>query len=107
VDLHRLAEERSIAYHRAVAERLRREPALLEVARARVEGWLAEGRSPFYAGRWRELLSRPLDELLAFLSDPGEDARAMRQATPFAGMIDPRERWRLWREVRQRFEGQP
>jgi hypothetical protein len=26
----------------------------------------------------------------------------MRQSTPFAGVIDPRQRWRIWREVRER-----
>ena len=39
-----------------------------------------------------------------FLVDEGEHARELRQSTPFAGLIDPRARWRLWAEVRERFE---
>jgi hypothetical protein len=35
--------------------------------------------------------------------DPAEGARALRQCSPFAGVIDPRTRWRIWREVRERF----
>jgi hypothetical protein len=104
MNLHRLAEERSLAYHRAVAERLRREPGLLGVARARVAAWLAEGRSPYYARRWSEALAGPLEAVIALMVDEGEAARAMRQATPFAGMLDPRERWRIWRDVRARLE---
>jgi hypothetical protein len=107
MDLHALAEERSIAYHRAVADRLRADPALLTKARARIDEWIARNdRSAGYALRWRDKLGEPLDRLLAFLVDPSEEARAMRQATPFAGFIDPRERWRIWREVRKCFEAE-
>ena len=101
---HRLAEERSIAYHRAVAARLDHDPALLTVARERVRAWLAREPPPHYARRWDEVLSAPLPEIVAFLSDPGEAARELRQSTPFAGMIPARERWRIWREVRARTE---
>ena len=53
---------------------------------------------------WRQVLARPIDEIVAFLVDEGERARAMRQATPFAGFVDPRERMRIWRETRERLE---
>jgi hypothetical protein len=36
MDPHRLAEQRSLAYHRAVLERLERDPSLVERARRRV-----------------------------------------------------------------------
>jgi hypothetical protein len=36
--------------------------------------------------------------------DESEEARALRQVTPFAGAIDPRTRWRIWREVRAALE---
>lgn len=107
MNLHRLAEERSLAYHAAVADRLRREPDLLAIARARLAEWIAAGHSPEHARAWQEILTRPLGDILAFLVDPGERARELRQSTPFAGFIDPRERWRLWREVRARWEGEP
>lgn len=101
VNRHRLAEERSLAFHRAVAEKIRVEPALLDVVRQRVAVTLAAGgRSAALAGDWREVLSRPLDDILEFLVDEGEKATELRQATPFAGIIDPRARWRIWRAVR-------
>ena len=104
MDLHRLAEERSIAWHRAVAARLAREPALLDTTRARLRGWIDENRSAHYARQWLALVDSPLPTLLAFLVDPSERARALRQATPFAGLIDARERWRIWRAVREELE---
>ncbi|MGH7436578.1 MAG: hypothetical protein ACRENE_12965 [Polyangiaceae bacterium] len=104
MDPHRLAELRSLAYHRVIVERLHSDPRVLADARARVRGWIEEGRAPHYAGRWQQLLSRPQEELCAVLVDDGDDARALRQATPFAGVLAPRERWRIWEEERRRAE---
>lgn len=104
--LHALAEERSLEIHRLVAEELRRDPARLELVRARVGRWLADGSvHPAYAQRWWQILSRPLEEVIAAMTDPGEDARALRQASPFAGLVDPRTRWKVWRSVRERSAG--
>lgn len=100
---HRLAEERSIAYHRAIAAKLRADSRHLQRARERVEGWLATGEvHRTYAEAWNVLLGRPLDEIEARLEDPAEEMRALRQCTPFAGALDPRERWKIWREVGER-----
>jgi hypothetical protein len=101
--LHALAEERSLEIHRLAAEELRREPDRLEMVRARVRRWLAEGSvHPAYAQRWRQILSLPLEDVIAVMTDPGEEARALRQASPFAGLVDPRTRWKVWRRVRER-----
>lgn len=100
VDPHRRSQARSLAYHRAVAERLRVDPALLARARARVEGWLATGEvHSEYAARWREILASPLDGVCAALTADDDEARTLRSVTPFAGALDPRERWRIWRDV--------
>jgi hypothetical protein len=71
-------------------------------ARARVEGWLANGGPvhPEYARRWLELLDRPLDELAAALTEDSEEMRAMRQTTPFAGALSDEERLAVIRDVR-------
>ena len=101
MNLHELAEERSLAIHGVVAQRLREDPRLVEAARARVESWLASGSvHPVYAEAWRELLAGPIERLLETLTDKGNRARALRQCSPFAGVVDPRTRWRIWRDVR-------
>jgi hypothetical protein len=102
--LHRLAEARSLAYHREIARRLQTDPGILERARARVDAWMREGgRSAPYARRWSEVLGCSLAAISDVLSSESEEAVALRQSTPFAGELDPRERWRLWRDVRERF----
>lgn len=107
MNLHELAEERSLALHREVARRLVADPGLLAPARARVEGWIEEGRvHPAYASAWREILAGPPETIGAFLEDPSERARALRQVSPFAGVVPPLERWRIWRDVRRHFLGE-
>lgn len=104
MDPHRLAEERSVAYHRAIAERLRRQPEVLENARRRVRAWLAAGDgAPFYARKWAEVLAGDPSSIAAFLVERSELADELRQSSPFAGALRPRERWQIWRETRERF----
>ena len=87
---HRLAEERSLALHAEVVRRLRVDPAVLERARARVTRWLSDGgpTHPRYAGAWRDLLAGEVEAVCAALGDPGDRMRALRQCTPFAGVVD-------------------
>lgn len=100
-DLRELNERRSVALHRMVGERLREDPALIARARQRIDRWLAEGAiHATYGAAWRQLLSGPLEGLMNALADSGERGRALRQCSPFAGVIDARERWQVWRRVR-------
>ena len=105
LNLHRLAEERSLALHRLVAERARVDPQILCKARQRVSEWLVTGAvARTRAESWARLLALPNDEIFARIDVSSEAARALRKSTPFAGVIDPRTRWRVWREVRARIE---
>lgn len=108
MDPHRLAEERSVAYHRAIAERLRHQPEVLEKARQRVQTWLTSGAgAPFYARKWSEILAGPISSIAAFLVERSELADELRQSSPFAGALQPQERWKIWRETRDRFSPRP
>ena len=99
MDRHRLAEERSLAYHRTIADKLARDPEILERARMRVAAWLERSPPPHYARAWSAVLARPLPDLVRFLLDEGDAARELRQSTPFAGALPPCECRRIWREV--------
>jgi hypothetical protein len=108
MDPHRLAEERSVAYHRVIAERLRRQPKILENGRKRVQTWLASGtEAPFYARKWAEVLAGDPSSIASFLTERSELADELRQSSPFAGALDPRERWQIWRETRDHSSQQP
>lgn len=101
MDPHELAQARSLALHRAVLERLERDPALLDEVRARLEAWrLDETKPQRYVEAWGMLLDGPREALRAALTSDDEQARALRQATPFAGIVEPRARWRIWAQVK-------
>jgi hypothetical protein len=102
MDLHRLAEARSLAIHREIARRIPHDASVVLRARDTLLRWREAGRiAPAYASQWEHWLSRDVEELAARLTDEGEDARALRQNSPFVGIIDPRTRWAIWRDVRQ------
>ncbi len=104
MDLHRLGEERSLAYHGAIAARILREPEVLEAARLRVAGWVnGQEPAPFYARKWAEVLAGEVASVAAFLTERSELATELRQSSPFAGALSPQERWRIHREVRERW----
>ena len=83
-----------------IAERLLTDRAVLEAARARVRSWMEHEGVPAYARAWNEILAQDAAAIASFLVEPGERARELRQSSPFAGCLSPRERWRLWRETR-------
>jgi hypothetical protein len=108
MDLHRLSEERSIAYHSAIAERLRDQPEILANARQRVQSWLtASPEPPFYARKWAEILAGDESSIATFMVDRSELAYELRSSSPFAGALKPQERWKIWRETREHFSQQP
>jgi hypothetical protein len=102
---HELAAQRSLELHRQIAARLRDGECLRDAALTRIQRWRREGLiAEPYARAWEELLGAPIEQLVAALLDEGETGRALRQATPFTFVIQPRERWRIWRDVRARWE---
>jgi hypothetical protein len=95
---HRLAEARSLALHCLIAAKIAADRRLLEVARRNLAAWLARyGESPPRAlEEWRALLARPWPEIAALITDPGETAARLRQSSPFAGVLTPAERRRVY-----------
>ena len=83
---HQRIDRRSLALHRAIGEKLRRDPSLIRIAFENLDRWSKDaGRSQPYWEEWRKILAKPLPEILTLLEDESEHMTAMRQATPFAG----------------------
>lgn len=101
---HAYNEERSIWLHRAIAGRLRQDPAaVLAKARANLER-LRRVHGPSaapYVRRWADLLDGPLEDLIATMTADDQPARDIRQCTPFAGVLRPTERWEVYRQFRR------
>jgi hypothetical protein len=104
------SEEFSQAFHRAVAKRLAEDRAgvLAQARRNLATMRRANGpRAKPWLDEWERLLDGPTDELLTALRVSHEHTRDLRQNTPFAGVIPPRERWEILADVRRRRAARP
>ena len=94
---HQRIDRRSLELHRAIAAKLRAQPELLAIAHDNLARWsVVNSRSQPYWDAWREILNRPLPEVLDLLQEESERMTALRQATPFAGVLEPKERWAIY-----------
>ncbi len=97
-------DRRSLVLHRAIADRLIKEPhEVLEHAQRNLS--LMRGRHPHahsLFNEWRSILSRPVDEIVAAVLDPSLHGRDLRKVTPFAGVLSANERARVYRNFARR-----
>lgn len=99
---HLRIDARSIALHRAAGEKIRANPSLLQRVSGNLERWIAENsQSMPYFQDWKEILKQPLPALLAHLVEPSERMAALRQSSPFAGLLAPKERWAIYKAFQQ------
>lgn len=96
-------DRRSIALHRAIAEKLTAQPAAVSAhARRNLRRLWGQhqGTRPLVA-RWRELLKLPVHDLADLLVDPRNWMRDLRQVTPFAGILSAAERTAVYRRFQE------
>ena len=90
---HRRIDERSLAMHRLVAQKLRADPALLDAARGNLRRWQEMDGSPVRTlSEWENILSGTAAQVAEFLEERSERATRLRQSSPFAGILTEAER---------------
>lgn len=93
---HRRNEELSLRYHQAIAEELRADPdRVLAIARNTLARWMDNHRGTgamWYLEQWDALLRESQETLLELMASPSQEARDMRQCSPFAGVLSNRRR---------------
>jgi hypothetical protein len=95
---HQVARLRNLAYHRALARRLRR--STVDDARHTLWEWRHKGTiDPRYADEWESILERPLPEIRRVLASDDPHADDLRQNSPFAGLLAEPERRRILEEI--------
>ncbi len=98
-------ERRALALHRVVAEKFEADPEWVRsIARRnlRLQQRVHGVRSAEYIDAWSALIDGPDVDLASALIDLSEDGRALRQASPFAGVLDQEERLTILAETRTR-----
>jgi hypothetical protein len=95
---HRDPELRSLAYHRALAPRLRR--PMVDAAARKLRRWQEEGKvDPRYVRAWEEVFALPMAELRKAIASDDQRGCDLRQNSPFAGLLSEPERRRILEET--------
>lgn len=100
---HTLLDARSLAMHCLIARKLMREPKLLQIARRNLTQWRkrsGEAAEAAYLSEWSQILDYPLPQLLALMTAMTDEATRLRQSSPFAGILTPIERKRVFEAFR-------
>ena len=99
---HRLLEARSLAMHAVIAQKIERDPRLLEIPRNNLKRWGArwERAAPAWYGQWCRIMTRPWPEIAAIITEPSEEGARLRQSSPFAGVLSAQERRRIYEAFR-------
>jgi hypothetical protein len=96
---HERLDRRSLAMHRLIADKIRAEPELFEIASQNIERWMrTSGRHDHLLLTWSRLLRLGMTAALAVATEDSERATELRQSTPFAGVLSPQERWSFLRK---------
>jgi hypothetical protein len=72
---HRILDARSLAMHCKIAQKITRDPTLLDKAKANLQRWIAESgdRQPRYLREWQQILERPWPEIAELITSMSED----------------------------------
>ena len=95
---HRILDARSLALHCRIAQKISRDPELLVIPRRNLKRWKQRttGRTPKYLLEWEAILNQSWPVIATFITSLSENATRMRQSSPFAGVLDPLERKRIY-----------
>lgn len=85
----------------AMADRIEANPSLLRIGVGNLNRWRrqAGGHECAALSEWRELLSRPLREVLDSMRGGDERSMRLRRSTPFPGLLSQWERRRIHAEA--------
>ena len=99
---HRILDARSLAMHCKIVQKITRDPALLDKAKANLERWTAKSgdQPPQYLHEWQKILERPWPEIAELITGMTEDATRLRSSSPFAGVLTASERDQIYEAFR-------
>lgn len=103
---HQQLDERSLAMHRMVADKIRRDPALFEQARATLGRWrsIVSSSTQPYLIDWERAMDAGVEVCLALAVENSQRATALRQSSPFVTVLSNKERFDFLRDWKRAHE---
>ncbi|WP_324470107.1 hypothetical protein [Ottowia sp.] len=104
---HRSLDARSLALHERVARRLIEDQHAFAHAQSTLARWRlhADERVQPYLAAWQAIMAEGVQACIDTMLEDSERAAALRQASPFAGLLSNAERFdvlKAWREEQSR-----
>ena len=101
---HQFLDEFALAYHRAVAERLRGDgAAVINHARRNLDRWAGSPGDNRTLEEWRKILDEsPINKLIEIITDTSDEGQRLRSSSPFAGTLSHEERLEILAACEQR-----
>ena len=99
---HRILDARSLAMHCRIVQKVSRDPRLLEKAKANLSrrSTKIDGPKPRYLMEWQEILEKPWLTIAEIMTSMSEDATQLRSSSPFAGVLNEKEREQIYAAFR-------
>lgn len=100
---HRNLDKRSLFLHTKIAEKIQKNPELLHIAIENITSWEKNQDIHVqpYLDQWKNILNTGLDETIKVMLSFSEEAIALRQSSPFPGILTKKERLyllKIWNE---------
>jgi len=93
---------RNLAAHGMIAEKLLRDPRVLEIARNNLKHWEARNGPSAATSEWARLLEEGNARMIVLsLLRVDEEGMRLRASSPFAGVLDEAERELVYRAARK------
>ena len=74
----------------------------MPTALANIDRWYGTaGSTRAYLDEWRRILAQPVELVMAAMVEDSEEMTALRQSTPFSGILTPQERWAVYRQFQE------
>jgi len=105
---HQQIDQRSLALHRLVADKVRLDDRLLDQARATLARWYggASPRSFVYLNEWQRLFDLGTEACLVAATEDSEHAAALRQSSPLSCLLTNQERFAFLKQWNLKYAAQ-
>ena len=103
---HQEIDARSLALHRLVAEKIRHDPSLFRHIIHTLKHWrdTVDSASQPYLAEWDRLAKLGIETCLNAGTEDSQKANALRQCSPFCGILTARERFEFLKKWRSNHE---
>ncbi len=99
---HKQIENKALAIHKLVALKLQADPGLvLGLALKNIQewGWDQQECPAAYVTAWKQLLKKPIPQIINIITSPGEKGTHLRSSSPFEGALTAEEKQTALRNI--------